>query len=63
MNAHDTHPGDEGDPRPSLLIADDDAVVRAVLNAQLVGDFQIIGLAKTVTERSDWPASINPTPR
>ena len=50
MNAHNTHPGGQGDPRPSLLIADDDAVVRSVLTAQLAGDFQVIGLAKTVTE-------------
>ena len=50
MNAHTTHPGGEGDLRPSLLIADDDAVVRSVLNAQLAGDFRIVGVAQTVAE-------------
>jgi DNA-binding NarL/FixJ family response regulator len=50
MDAHDTHPGGEGEPRPSLLIADDDAVVRSVLKAQLAREFQIVGLAETVTE-------------
>ena len=36
----------EGDRRPRLLIADDDAVVRSTLSAQLSGDFEIVAAAK-----------------
>jgi DNA-binding NarL/FixJ family response regulator len=60
MNAYDTQSGGEGDPRPSLLIADDDAVVRSVLNAQLAGDFQIVGLATTVTEAIELASEHQP---
>ncbi len=60
MNAHHTHPDGEGDRRPSLLIADDDAVVRSVLNAQLAGDFQVIGLAKTVAEAIELAGEHHP---
>ena len=60
MNAPHTHPDGKGDPRPSLLIADDDHLVRSVLNAQLAGDFQVIGLAKTVTEAIELAAEHRP---
>ena len=36
--------------RPRLLIADDDAVVRSTLTAQLSGDFEIVGAAKDTPE-------------
>ena len=36
--------------RPRLLIADDDAVVRSTLSAQLSGDFEIVGAAKDTGE-------------
>jgi DNA-binding NarL/FixJ family response regulator len=38
------------DARPSLLIADDDAVVRATLGAQLNRAFRIIATAENATE-------------
>jgi DNA-binding NarL/FixJ family response regulator len=38
------------DPRPSLLIADDDQVVRSVLSVQLEPDFRLIGVASDATE-------------
>ena len=40
-----------GSERPRLLIADDDAVVRATLSAQLARDFEIVGAA-TDTENA-----------
>ena len=36
--------------RPSLLIADDDPVVRATLSAHLERDFEIVGLARNASE-------------
>ncbi len=33
--------------RPTLLIADDDAVVRAALSAQLAGDFDVVAVAES----------------
>ena len=50
MNAPDMQPRSDGDPRPTLLIADDDSVVRSVLNAQLAGDFRIVAIATDATE-------------
>lgn len=41
---------DNTSPRPSLLIADDDAFVRSVLEAQLAGDFEVVARAKDATE-------------
>jgi two-component system nitrogen regulation response regulator GlnG len=38
------------DARPTLLIADDDAVVRSALGAQLEGDFRVVAVAETVAE-------------
>jgi DNA-binding NarL/FixJ family response regulator len=43
-------PRGDGDQRPSLLIADDDAVVRSTLHAQLGGEFYVVGLAETAAE-------------
>lgn len=40
----------ESDARPSLLIADDDAVVRSTLEQQLAGDFNIVGVAESADE-------------
>ena len=34
------------DTRPTLLIADDDAVVRAAMSAQLEGDFRVVAVAE-----------------
>lgn len=50
MNADAKQPGGSGEGRPSLLIADDDAVVRAALSAQLARDFHVIAVAKNTTE-------------
>lgn len=41
---------EKADPRPSLLIADDDQLVRAVLSTQLAGEFRVIGPAKDASE-------------
>jgi DNA-binding NarL/FixJ family response regulator len=49
-NERTDQPGPDGDSRPSLLIADDDAVVRSMLGAQLYGDFRVVGAAATVAE-------------
>jgi DNA-binding NarL/FixJ family response regulator len=55
MNHPDTmnaapQPAGHADLRPSLLIADDDAVVRATLGAQLRGAFRVIATAANATE-------------
>ena len=47
---HDTTPAPGRTHRPTLLIADDDAVVRAVLTAQLGGAFRIVAAADDATE-------------
>ncbi len=39
-----------GDVRPTLLIADDDGVVRSTLLAHLVGDFNVVAVAENATE-------------
>jgi two-component system nitrate/nitrite response regulator NarL len=47
----DTEPSDGDDGvRPTLLIADDDAVVRTALSLQLASTFDVIGLAENATE-------------
>ncbi len=48
-NADAKHPG-KPDGRPSLLIADDDAVVRAVLSSQLAGHFHVVAVAEDAAE-------------
>jgi DNA-binding NarL/FixJ family response regulator len=50
MNAEARQPGGNGDVRPSLLIADDDAVVRSALSAQHEVDFHVIAVAENATE-------------
>ena len=40
----------EDDVRPTLLIADDDAVVRTALSFQLASKFDVVGLAQNATE-------------
>ncbi len=45
MNAGAMQPGVNEDLRPSLLIADDDAVVSATLSAQLGTDFNVVAIA------------------
>ena len=49
MNS-ETRPTGSDDARPSLLIADDDAVVRSTLASQLGGDFDVVAVAKNATE-------------
>jgi two-component system response regulator DesR len=60
VHADATHLGANGDPRPRLLIADDDAVVRAALSAQLECDFQVIAVAENATEASQLAARHRP---
>jgi DNA-binding NarL/FixJ family response regulator len=43
----------DGGARPTLLIADDDAVVRTALRFQLASGFDVIGLAENATEAID----------
>lgn len=49
-----THPSSpaagDADRRPTLLIADDDAVVRAALSAQLARQFDVVAVAANATE-------------
>ena len=49
MNS-ETRPTGSDDARPSLLIADDDAVVRSTLASQLGGDFDVVAVASNATE-------------
>jgi DNA-binding NarL/FixJ family response regulator len=44
--AKPTESGDLPDPRPSLLIADDDAFMRSALSAQLKDTFRIVAVAE-----------------
>jgi DNA-binding NarL/FixJ family response regulator len=50
MYADDTHPNANDDVRPSLLIADDDVVMRQALSSQLEGDFNVIAVAEDANE-------------
>jgi CheY-like chemotaxis protein/HPt (histidine-containing phosphotransfer) domain-containing protein len=50
MHAEATSPDGNTDLRPSLLIADDDAVMRVTLSNQLKGDFRIVAIASNGTE-------------
>jgi DNA-binding NarL/FixJ family response regulator len=43
----------DADARPTLLIADDDVVVRTALSLQLASGFDVIGLAENATEAID----------
>lgn len=52
-NAETAPSAGDGDARPTLLIADDDAVVRTALSFQLASDFAVIGLAENATEAID----------
>jgi DNA-binding NarL/FixJ family response regulator len=47
-----TQPGTDGDRdlRPSLLIADDDPVMRSALSAQLKDSFRVVAVAENATE-------------
>jgi two-component system nitrate/nitrite response regulator NarL len=49
-NAEAAQPDGNGHPRPTLLIADDDAVVRSTLGYQLAGNFDVIAVAKSAAE-------------
>jgi two-component system nitrate/nitrite response regulator NarL len=50
MNAAPEPRAGRADGRPSLLIADDDAVVRATLSAQLASAFRVIATAENATD-------------
>lgn len=47
---HDATPATDRDDRPSLLVADDDAVTRAVLTAQLGREFRVVAAAGDATQ-------------
>ncbi len=50
MNTNAMNTEAHGDVRPTLLIADDDGVVRSMLPAQLGGDFNVVAVAENATE-------------
>ena len=52
-NAEPAPSAAEADVRPTLLIADDDAVVRTALSLQLASTFDVIGLAENASEAID----------
>ena len=60
MNQEENRPTGGGPRRPRLLIADDDAVVRATLNSQLAGDFEICAVAKDTGEAIKLAAENQP---
>jgi len=60
MNHEENRPTGEGSGRPRLLIADDDAVVRATLSSQLAGDFDIVAAAKDAVEAIELAAEHQP---
>jgi DNA-binding NarL/FixJ family response regulator len=60
MHAEAEQPGGNGDVRPSLLIADDDAFVRSALSAQLDGDFRLTPVAKDATEAIELAGEHHP---
>ena len=60
MNAADMQPRSDGDPRPSLLIADDDAVVHSALQAQLDAEFRVVAIATNATEAVERAADHQP---
>jgi len=60
MNATPNQPQSSADLRPTLLIADDDAVVRATLSAQLDGEFRVVGAADNATVAIELAAQHRP---
>lgn len=52
-NAETAPSAGDADARPTLLIADDDVVVRVALSLQLASGFDVIGLAENTTEAVD----------
>jgi DNA-binding NarL/FixJ family response regulator len=50
LNPPRTNSSWSGDGRPSLLIADDDPVLRSALSYQLAGNFRVVGVAKDAEE-------------
>jgi DNA-binding NarL/FixJ family response regulator len=60
MTAAADRPGGTVDIRPSLLIADDDAVVRAALSAQLSYDFRVIAVAENAIAAIELAAKHRP---
>jgi CheY-like chemotaxis protein len=49
-----------GDIRPTLLIADDDAAVRSALSSQLGGNFRVVAIAVDATEAIELAAEHRP---
>lgn len=49
MNSEAKQSGANGDPRPTLLIVDDEPVTRSALHSQLEADFRVIALAEDAT--------------
>jgi CheY-like chemotaxis protein len=62
MRAEAMQPKANDAARPSLLIADDDAVVRAALSAQLAAEFDVVAAVGSASRRSRRLTSTVPTP-
>jgi two-component system nitrate/nitrite response regulator NarL len=60
MNAATEPTATDGDIRPTLLIADDEAAVRSALGSQLGGTFRIVGVAEDATEAIALAAAHRP---
>jgi CheY-like chemotaxis protein len=55
-----TEQNGNGDSRPTLLIADDDAAVRSALSSQLGGNFRVVAIAVDATEAIELAAEHRP---
>lgn len=60
MNAESSVYGGSGDSRPTLLLADDDPIVRSALSAQLGGDFNVIAAAENAGQAIELAAEHQP---
>jgi DNA-binding NarL/FixJ family response regulator len=60
MNAAAKQPGESGDVRAKLLIADDDAVCRIALSSQLAPYFHVVAVAENATEAIELAGTHRP---
>lgn len=60
MNASDTQTRSDGNRRPTLLIADDDAIVRSALHSQLEAEFRVVAVAANAAEAVEHAAEHQP---
>jgi DNA-binding NarL/FixJ family response regulator len=60
MNPQANQFNGSGDNRPSLLIADDDPVMRFALGSQLEGEFHVVAMAANTTEAIELASTHRP---